>query len=178
MVAAKDLTFAPFEIIPVEVDDIKSLARIYVDCFWENYKGILSKDYLYSLKYSDVQQTWERKIPRRPTEGGTLVFHAPDGDVVGFIDYGPAREHEHGIPGEIYDFYILKKYQKSGMGQKLFEAVIKDFKNRGYDCFYLCTFKDNPSKGFFIKNGGKVLKESPFEFNGEIYQEEYFYFEI
>ena len=160
-------------------EDIKSLARVHVDCWWETYRNIISESYLQNLKYTDRQEMWEKLIPRRPEDGGTLVvFSEEENDVVGFCDFGKAREHEHGFGGEVYALYLLRRYQGNGIGRKLLERVKEEFKKRRVDSFYLWVLKDNPTKGFYEKVGGKFLKSQPLEMDECEHIEELFYWDL
>lgn len=162
----------------VELKDIKDLARVHVDCWCETYQGIIPNTYLESLKYTDRQVMWEKLIPRRPELGATFVVEDTNGDVVGFADCGPAREHEHGFAGELYAIYLLKRFQGNGHGKELIEKVKETFKRLGHDSFYLWVLKDNPTKKFYEKAGGIYLKSQPIDIGGKELIEDLFYWEL
>lgn len=161
----------------VELKDLKSLARVHVDCWCETYKGIVPDSYLDSLKYTDRQIMWEKLLPRRPEHGATFVIEE-SGDIVGFADCGPAREHEHGFSGELYAIYLLKRSQGNGYGKELLESVKTVFKKLGHDSFYLWVLRDNPTKEFYEKSGGVYLKSQPIDIGGTELIEDLYYWEI
>lgn len=162
----------------VTVSDIKSLARVHVDSWCETYQDIIPKVYLESLKYTDKQSMWEKLIPRRPENGGTLVVLDDEANVIGFCDFGPAREHEHGIKGEIYAIYLLKRFQGKGYGRALINAVKEEFSKRRITDFYLWVLKDNPTKEFYKHLGGEYIKSAAIEVGGTELVEELYLFEI
>ncbi len=162
----------------VEQQDIKSLARVHVDCWCETYRGIVPEEYLHSLKYRDRQAMWEKLLPRRVRSGATYVVIGEEDDVVGFADCGPAREHEHGISGELYAIYLLKRYQGRGLGLELFESIKRSFAKLGHDSFYLWVLRDNPTKRFYEKVGGKYLKSQPVDIGGVELIEDLYYWEL
>ncbi|EQC44727.1 GNAT family N-acetyltransferase [Bacteriovorax sp. Seq25_V] len=159
-------------------EDIISLARVHVDSWWETYKNIVSESYLYSLKYSDRAQMWARFIPRKEKKSGTFVITGSDGDVIGFCDYGIAREHEHGIEGEVYALYLLKKYHGQGIGKALLDAVKSEFKKHGIKAFYVCVLAANPFRDFYLRQGGEFIKSQMIEVGDRTLQEDLICFEL
>lgn len=148
------------------LSDIASIARVHVDSWCETYKNIIPQSYLESLKYVDRAQMWAKHIPRKDKKAGTFVVTGSDGDVVGFCDFGPAREHEHGIGGEIYALYLIERYQKQGLGKALFEATINSFVKFGHRSFYLWVLADNKTRDFYLHMGGEYLKSQIVEIGG------------
>jgi len=163
----------------VSAEDIKSLARVHVDCWWETYRNIISESYLYTLKYTDRQDMWEQLLPRRAEDGGTLVVYSEEeDDIVGFCDFGKAREHEHGFSGEVYALYLLRRYQGKGIGRAIIEQVKLEFKKRRIDSFYLWVLKDNPTRNFYKNVEGIYLKSQPIVMDEKEYIEDLYYWEI
>jgi GNAT superfamily N-acetyltransferase len=163
----------------VSSDDLKGLARVHVDSWCETYRDIIPKTFLESLKYTDKQEMWERLVPRRPEDGDTLIIYDhEENDVIGFADFGRAREHEHGFPGEIYALYLLKRFHGQGLGRELFEKVKETFREMKIDSFYLWVLEENPTKEFYKKAGGKFLKSQPVEIGGITLVEELYYWKL
>ncbi|MEE3079722.1 MAG: GNAT family N-acetyltransferase [Bdellovibrionota bacterium] len=167
-----------FFIQSAQFTDIKEIARVHVNSWCESYDGIISKKYLESLKYTDKETMWEQFIPRRPGHGGTLVVKTSDGEVIGFSDFGPAREHEHGFDSEIYAFYLLKKYHGKGLGRELLKRTFQKLKEDGYSTSYLWVFKENPSKGFYEKLDGTYLKSMSIQVGEESHIEDLYYWDL
>lgn len=160
------------------LSDIKSIARVHVDCWCETYHNILPQSYLESLKYNDRAQMWARHLPRKDKKSATYVLTGYDGDVVGFCDFGPAREHEHGIKGEIYAIYILQKFQKKGWGKKLFFVVRSLFLKNKISSFYLWVLSDNENRNFYLHMGGEYLKSQNIEIGGVSLKEDLIHFDL
>lgn len=165
-----------FKIRNATVEDVKDIARVHVDCWCESYKDILPQIFLESLKYTDREKMWERIIPRSLKCSGTLVVEDSSGDIVGFCDYGRAREHEHGHQGEIYALYLKKKAQGRGIGRKLIEMVRQEFKANSISSFYLWVLKANQTRNFYIHMNGICQKSQVCEIGGTGQEEELFYF--
>lgn len=72
-----------------------------------------------------------------------------DGDIVGFVGSGPARNDDAPRERELYFIYLLSKYHGTGIGQKLFDAAI--YEGEGA---YLWVAEDNPrAHRFYVRNG-------------------------
>ena len=158
--------------------DIKEIARVHVNSWCEAYDGIIAKTYLESLKYTDKEIMWEQFIPRRAGHGGTLVVKTSNGEVVGFCDFGPAREHEHGFDSEIYAIYLLKKLHGRGLGTELLQKTFQKLKEDGYCSTYLWVLKENPTKEFYQKHEGLYLKSTTVKIGDESHIEDLYYWEF
>ena len=62
-----------------------------------------------------------------------------DGEIVGFVGSGPARDENPPRERELYFIYLLDAYHGTGIGQKLFDAAVGD------DPVYLWVASDNPA---------------------------------
>lgn len=77
------------------------------------------------------------------------IFVAEDmaGNIVGFSNGGRRRNNEFEHDGELFAIYLLKDYQRIGLGKKLFNSVVESLKDNGYIKMMLWVLKDNPSVG-------------------------------
>lgn len=54
--------------------------------------------------------------------------------------------------------YVLKNYQKCGIGRHFFEKCKQYFKNKGYKKFIISCNKYNyPAQSFYEKMGGQII---------------------
>lgn len=89
------------------------------------------------------------------------LYVATDGDeIVGFMTcgkpYKPFREYGQ----EIGLLYILKEYQRQGIGKELFCIAKKLVAERGYEEFFLSVNKRNyEAQKFYFTMGGEALCE-------------------
>lgn len=51
--------------------------------------------------------------------------------------------------GEIYAIYILKEYQKKGIGRKLLNSTFNKLNSLGMNSTIIWTLEDNPSRYFY-----------------------------
>ena len=72
-----------------------------------------------------------------------------DGEIVGFAGSGPARDKDAPRFRELYFIYLLDAFHGTGIGQKLFDAVVEPAEG-----LYLWVADDNPrAHRFYTRNG-------------------------
>jgi GNAT superfamily N-acetyltransferase len=84
-----------------------------------------------------------------------LVVEDESREVLGFVYGGPAREAAYGRAGELYAMYLLKQFHGRGIGRALFEAFREELRGAGMGDFYSMVLQGNPSRGFYLKMGGR-----------------------
>lgn len=157
------------------VNDAALIARVHVQSWRETYHHVLSESYLAKLSIPPKTTMWEKLLSDRDHTTFTAVF---EGEFIGFINGGPARESEHKIDGELYAFYLLRKFQKQGFGRKLFLEFVRELKNQSYDNFYIWVLEKNPARGFYKKLGCKYLKSANLSLDDRDLVEEMYLCEI
>ena len=61
---------------------------------------------------------------------------------------------------ELCALYVKPELKYSGIGTKMFNYVVNEFKKKNKSKMILWCLKDNePSKKFYTKMGGKIIKE-------------------
>ena len=153
-------------------EDSMALGNVYCYAWKEGYKNIIPQPFLDAL-------TVENSAPKPDKINCDNNFVAEDnGNVVGLVNYGQARDKEADNMGELRSIYVLADFWGKGVGRSLFEAASTVLKNRGYDGFYLWVLKENyRARRFYEKMGmvlsdhertisiaGKKLVESKYEF--------------
>jgi GNAT superfamily N-acetyltransferase len=95
--------------------DFLGKAAVHHQAWQETYAGMLDPDWLASRSIAFSQ---ERALRAAAQNIPTLV--ALDGErVVGFCDYGPARDADLTSAGEVYALYLLSSHQGQGIGGAL-----------------------------------------------------------
>ncbi|KAA0548164.1 GNAT family N-acetyltransferase [Bacillus sp. BGMRC 2118] len=136
-----------------QLKDVEQMAIVHVDSWKTTYKGIVSEDYLATLKYEDREKLWHSAL-----SSSNFVWVAEvHNKVVGFISGGKERTSEYNYDGEIYAIYILKEHQKSGIGKKLIQAFSREMKEVGnFNSILVWVLSQNPSQQFY--QGLKAVK--------------------
>lgn len=149
-----------------EPKDIPGLAKVHLNSWLTTYRGIVSDDYLDSLKLETRMELWTRVLD--PTnESVTFVLEAPTGEVAGFINGGISREKELNIEAEVYSLYLLQEAQGRGSGRELMKRLIGYFREQGYRSMLVWVLEENPAVGFYKKMGGEFLMRDRLQIGGE-----------
>ncbi len=161
----------------IEEKDIPSVVDIQIDGWKSAYKGIVDDNILKSMNRNE-------RIAKRKNdykENGFIVAEL-NNQVVGFCRYIDSNKFTQDIPNidcELLALYVKPKLKYNGIGTRLFQFVINDFKSKNKNKMILWCLKDNESsKKFYIKMGGKIIKERAIEIGEKEYLEVGFEYNI
>lgn len=142
----------------VREEDLAEIARIQVDGWRAAYSGFISGEYLLALSVPEKLQ----KLKANYDKNGFLVAES-EGRVVGFCRYVSDNSFSQGVDGvdcELTALYVEPSLKGNGVGTKLFEKVVEDFKKLGRKKMVIWCFKENwRGRSFYEKIGGEVVKE-------------------
>lgn len=83
------------------------------------------------------------------------------------------------IDCEIVALYVKPNFKYKGIGTKMFEFVINEFKSKNRTKMIIWCLKDNePSKKFYTKMGGIIAKEKAVKIGEKEYLEVGFKYNI
>ena len=148
-----------------DIDNIVFRKAVATDCYdlallkgkvWNTtYQGIYPKE---KLEGYDVEKN--KRIFESIVENSEIsLFVATDKDrIVGFMTcgkpYKPFREYGQ----EIGLLYILKEYQRQGLGSAFFDIARRQVAKNGYKEFFLSVNQKNyDAQKFYLAMGGTVL---------------------
>ncbi|MBU8907517.1 GNAT family N-acetyltransferase [Desertibacillus haloalkaliphilus] len=153
-------------------EDIKSIARVYVDGWRTTYQGLVPDDYLDRLSYEGAEQRWLDFL-NHESEPFIYVAMNDAGMVVGFAS-GKSIDDEN-FDGELYALYLLQECRGLGIGRQLVSAIAKHFLEKGISSMIVWVMERNKSGlGFYERMGGKEYLRRKSEF-GEIVVEDVAY---
>ena len=132
---------------PVRDVDAEALGRVHAACWHETYDHLISKAALENVSPKRLAELWTHWAAQGPE---FKMFAAlADGEIVGFVGSGPARDRDAPRARELYFIYLLDAYHGTGIGQRLFDAAIEPDES-----VYLWVADDNPrAHGFYTRNG-------------------------
>ena len=161
----------------VEEKDIPSIADIQVNGWKTAYKGIIDDIVLNTMNK-------EEKIERLKSnykKNGFIIAELKN-EVVGFCRYINSNEFTpdmQNIDCEITALYVKSNLKYNGIGTMLFQFVIDELKRENKTKMILWCLKDNePSKKFYTKIGGRIVKEREIEIANKNYFEVGFEYNI
>lgn len=144
-------------------EDALGIAKVHIESWKETYEGIISREYLDSLKIEDRLGLWKSSLSQIPQQSTVFVAVNPDNEVVGFASFGKERTGNFLADGELYAIYILKKYQRGKLGLKLLQEGVGQLLEQGYTSMLVWVLEENNSRKFYeslqpIKAGMEVDK--------------------
>ncbi|WKA58356.1 GNAT family N-acetyltransferase [Planococcus shenhongbingii] len=145
-------------------EDIKHVAKIYVDSWRTTYRGLVPDEYLAGLSYEEAQKNWNDFLI-----GGNeaFIYVAIDDrrKIIGFAS--GKRIEEKNFDGELYSLYLLQECRGLGAGKRLVSAIAKHFQENGIHSMMVWVMKQNKSGlGFYERIGGKEYNHRTSSFGG------------
>ena len=158
-------------------DDATAIGAVHVATWRSTYAGILPDCYLAGLSGLRQAAGYERAIMDRA--GGHAVFvacasgpdvppdHPGEGPaVIGFASGGRARRP--GLAqGEVETLYLLDDYRDRGVGRRLMRAMAAHLAAVGCRSAMLWVLRDNPSRWFYGRLGGRPAAREEIRFAGQ-----------
>ncbi|MBA8815108.1 GNAT superfamily N-acetyltransferase [Microbacterium endophyticum] len=132
---------------PVRDVDAEALGRVHATCWHETYDHLISKAALERISTRRLGELWTHWA----SQGDDFRMSAAlvNGEIVGFVGSGPARDKDAPRNRELYFIYLLDEWHGTGIGQQLFDAAIEDGEEA-----YLWVAEDNPrAHRFYVRNG-------------------------
>ena len=143
--------------------DVAVLARLHVTTFNETHSPILMNGPTYEVRAYQWRQAFES------ADGSwfCVVIEDPNGELIGFAKGQPYSHHDHPeFTGELNKIYLLREYQRRGLGRLLLSHVARRFLGRGISSMLLFGDAQNPSNLFYEAMGAERLYAANGEFHG------------
>lgn len=144
--------------------DALALARVHVTAWRETYADLVPDALLAKLSIEGRTAMWTR-ILNDPSDFDFTAVHVAerDNEVIGFGACGSQRTatlKEQGYDGEVSAIYVLRPFQKQGVGAALMQSMSLTLSGRGCSGLSLWVLRDNAvARRFYEQIGGKVVSE-------------------
>lgn len=134
--------------------DAKGIAKVQVDTWKTTYKDIVPDDYLNKMTYESRERLWQQVMAIH----SVYVAETEAGKIVGFANAGEERTGDYpDYNGELYAIYILKAYQKQGLGKLLLRPVIEELIQRNISSMIVLVLEENGSCLFYESLGAEKI---------------------
>ena len=147
-------------------DDAEAIARVHVETWRSTYAGLVPDHYLLGMSVQGQALRWKKLLRRLPRGQGVLVAATPDGAVVGFGSWAPARNRPPPASGEIQTLYVAVDWQGRGLGAALLANLLRALATEGHADAYLWVLAENPARFFYERQGGQRAAEQVEHFAG------------
>ncbi len=154
--------------------DAIAIGAVHVAAWRSTYPGILPDDFLARLSVPRQAAHYDAAIR---SSAGVFVAAASGVDVppgsgsrvVGFATAGRARgEFSRRLAeGEVETLYVLDDWRDRGIGRKLMRAVAAHLAETGCKSCFVWVLRENPSRWFYQRLGGKPVAEAMIQFAGQ-----------
>lgn len=152
---------APLALIrAAHASDAAGIARVHVETWRDAYAGLLPDKHLLRLNAQTHAMAWSRSLSHVEGPRHTLVAIIDD-DVVGFTNFGSAREGQPAREGEIFMLYVATDWRDRGIGRQLIMAAFDALRDRGFGAAGIwCLAENTAAIGFYRRLGGKRISAS------------------
>ena len=138
--------------------DVFDIAHIVTVEWNSTYRGIVSDSELQRLKETEEERA-KKSYDEFDEKNNKCFVAVIDNKVVGFASYGVTDDPDFENTAELRALYVLDDYHGKGIGRKLVNAVIEEFKKQGFNKMIICCLKGNPFNEFYKHIGGKYVKD-------------------
>jgi L-amino acid N-acyltransferase YncA len=105
--------------------DIAALARLHMTTWNATYAPLLMKGPSYAIR----ERQWREAFTKNDGSWFCFVVERPDGELAGFAK-GKRSDHPE-FAGELNKIYLLREYQRIGLGRRLLGQVANRFLSEG-----------------------------------------------
>ncbi len=155
--------------------DAAAIGAVHVAAWRSAYAGILPDGYLTRMSVPRQAAHYDGAI--RSAVGVHVATASgldlgPTGGparIVGFVTGGPAQETRSQAPlgdGEIETLYVLDDWRERGLGRRLMRAAAAHLAGAGCASAFLWVLRDNPSRWFYERLGGRQAAEATIQVGG------------
>ncbi|MDQ2804528.1 MAG: GNAT family N-acetyltransferase [Pseudomonadota bacterium] len=160
--------------------DAVAIGSVHVAAWRSAYPGILPDGYLARLSVPRQAAYYDAAIRSSAavyvaTASGPDVEAGPGSPagagprIVGFATAGrPRREgfSRRLAEGEIETLYVLDDWRERGLGRRLMQAAAAHLAEAGCRNAFLWVLRDNPSRWFYARLGGRPVAEASIRVGG------------
>lgn len=161
----------------IKKEDIEAVVDIQISGWKTAYKGIVDDNTLNRMNRDE-----KIEIRKKDYNKNGFIVAELNKEVVGFCRYIDTNNFTKDVPDidcELLSIYVKPELKFKGIGTKLFKSVVNEFKNKNKKKMIIWCLKDNePSKKFYTKMGGKIIKEKIIKIEEKEYYEVGFVYNI
>jgi L-amino acid N-acyltransferase YncA len=155
-------TLQSLEIRDATLQDVPALAEIHVTTWAETYWPVANPP-----TYQVRERQWREQFAKNDGTWFCLVVENRAGELVGFAKGRHyASDDLPSYAGELNKIYLLRRYQRLGLGRRLVGHVARRFLSQGISTMVLFGTPQNPSCSFHEALGGERLYARNGEFHG------------
>ena len=142
------------KIRPATIADVAEISKAYATSWRTTYQGLAPEVFVNGMTEAAATAIFHDSLQPNEYQYFLYVAETADGKIVGFADGGKERSHpEKGI-GELYAVYLLKEFQRQGIGRKLWQAAAQSLMASGMNTMLVWVLESNTNHPFYLSIGG------------------------
>jgi len=142
--------------------DLPALADLHVKTWNATYPDVQKKP-----TYEIRERQWREAFEVTDGSWFCFVIEGSNGELVGFAKGTPYDQRDlPDFSGEINKIYLLREYQRQGLGRGLVGHVVRRFLSQGISSMVLFADPQNPSCRFYEALGAERLLDKAGNFHG------------
>jgi ribosomal protein S18 acetylase RimI-like enzyme len=155
--------------------DATAIGAVHVAAWRNAYAAILPAAYLARLSAARQAAHYDSAMRAgvgvhvATASGADLAPETGAPRIVGFVTGEPTRHADYRAlgDGEIETLYVLDDWRERGVGRRLMAAAAGHLAALGCRSAFLWVLRDNPSRWFYARLGGKPAMETTIMVGGE-----------
>lgn len=148
-----------FLIRKATIDDAYWIASVNANTRHTTYKWLMPQKVLETRLGTIPEKAEKIKNSIKKNDRFLVAVNLENNEVIWMLSYGPSRDEKYPDDWEIYAFYVLKEYQKLGVGKSLFLTWIQELLNLWYNNMIINVLEWNNAIWFYQKFGWIVVWE-------------------
>ena len=142
-----------------KVEDASWICFVNVHTRYTTYKWLMPEKIL-KTRIETIDEKAE-KVRENIINGEKylVIENTETNEIIWMSIYWPSRNEDYPKSGEIYALYVLKDYQKLGIGKKLFFAWINELIKLWYSDMIINVLEWNNAINFYKKYGWNIVWE-------------------
>lgn len=157
-----------FSFREANVSDALAVAKVHIRSWRESFAGIVPPTYLDKMSVENRAKAFENGFAASSYK--MFVAETSNNEIVGFADFGRARNRQSKYEAELYAIYLLRDFQRRGIGGKLFKLIVQSVIANGINSLSLISLEASPYKSFYEKMGGRVIERNTTDIEGINYK--------
>lgn len=138
-----------------QINDCLAIATLKGVVWNTTYKGIYSDESLVNYDIPKNQKIFEQIVQNPEIE---LYVATDNNQIIGFMTCGKPYKPYQDFQQEVGLLYILKEYQRKGIGRSFFDIARRQVKNNGYQKFLVSVNSKNYNAlEFYLSMGGQII---------------------
>lgn len=143
--------------------DLNGIIRVNVETWKTAYKGVVPDKYIQGFGIRTQDKKWQAQLNNMIDENVFFIAENNKGEIVGFAIGGSERSKNPNYKGELMGIYILKEYQKQGIGKALTKKIVENLIKMKVNTMLVWVLENNPYRAFYDTLGGKVIDKKKHE---------------